>query len=705
MTAGSVSIVFDPLLPMSQLLATLGVLLLIVLAILLLATLGRTRDAVWRIAVIAVLACALANPTLTREQRETRPDIAVIVIDDSQSQTVADRPAISEAALSHVRNALSNMKEMEVRTVRVGAAGSAALGLGSADGTRLFRAVNRAFADIPRGRLAGLIAITDGQIHDAAAASDPLPAPFHVILTGRRDDSDRRLRIERAPSFAMVDRSVTMSIRVDDPDSVDGEVIPVTLQIDGGPASVLSLPANRSQAINLSLEHAGETIVELRAAPRSGELGLANNSAVHAINGVRDRLRVMLVSGAPHAGERVWRDILKSDPSVDLVHFTILRPPEKQDATPINELSLIPFPIRQLFETKLADFDLIIFDRYRRRGVLARNYLHNIVEYIHDGGAFLEASGPAFTTSLSLAHSPLGAILPVIPTGQINIGGFRPRVTDTGLRHPVTSGLPGSGRTDAEGRRVEEATWGRWLRQIDGDEKRGMVLVDGAGERPLLVLDRVGKGRVAHLLSDHIWLWARGFEGGGPQTELLRRTAHWLMKEPDLEEEDLKVVVQDSRIQATRRSLGDVPSTIEMTRPDGTKETRALLPTGPGQGTASFETSQIGLHRFSDGDLVKLAAVGALNPVELADLRSTEDVLRPVVDATGGGLFWATSDGLPDLRRVRADRPKTGRNWIGLAANEDYVVTGVQRTPLLPGFAVLALVLGLAIIAWRREGR
>ena len=230
------------------------------------------------------------------------------------------------------------------------------------------------------------------------------------------------------------------------------------------------------------------------------------------VNGVRDRLRVLLVSGEPHAGERVWRNLLKSDPSVDLVHFTILRPPEKQDDTPIRELSLIAFPIRELFDTKLDDFDLIIFDRYSRRGVIPDAYLDNVVRYVRNGGALLDAAGPNFGTPMSLARTPLGTILPAEPTGEVYDEGFKPALTDLGRRHPVTEGLPGAGPRDGE------ASWGRWFRQVDTRVRHGgVVLMTGDRGDPLLVLDRVGKGRVAQLMSDEMWFWARGFEGGGPQ--------------------------------------------------------------------------------------------------------------------------------------------------------------------------------------------
>ncbi len=133
---------------------------------------------------------------------------------------------------------------------------------------------------------------------------------------------------------------------------------------------------------------------------------------------MRDKLRVLLVSGEPHAGERTWRNLLKSDASVDLVHFTILRPPEKQDGTPINELSLIAFPTRELFQQKIGEFQLIIFDRYARQGVLPIIYFDNITRYVRDGGAVLVAAGPDYASQTSLWRTPLDAILPAEPDRQ-----------------------------------------------------------------------------------------------------------------------------------------------------------------------------------------------------------------------------------------------------------------------------------------------
>ncbi len=284
--------------------------------------------------------------------------------------------------------------------------------------------------------------------------------------------------VAQAPSFGLVGKELPLTVRVEDlpadPKKPAAGQARLTWRKDGGAPQQLHVPVGRDVPLKIPIDHGGPNVVELEVEPGPSELTLDNNRAVVVVNGVRDRLRVLLVSGEPHAGERVWRNILKSDPSVDLVHFTILRPPEKQDGTPIRELSLIAFPIRELFDTKLDDFDLIIFDRYSRRGVIPQAYLENVVRYVRNGGAFLEAAGPNFGTPLSLSRTPLGAILPTEPTGNVFEEGFKPQLTDLGRRHPVTEGLSGAGPADGQ------PSWGRWFRQVDarvhkrrhGDERR-----------------------------------------------------------------------------------------------------------------------------------------------------------------------------------------------------------------------------------------
>jgi hypothetical protein len=652
----------------------------------------------WRLLATLVVALALANPSLVAEDREPRADVAVVVIDRSASQDLADRPDRSAEIVAELRERLGRLDDLEIREVALTPPAVAADGEA---GTRLFARLGEVLSDIPRRRLAGIFVITDGQIHDAteAAARNDLPGPLHVLLSGRRDEFDRRIVIERAPTFGMVGKTVSLRIRIEDEHVPAGTPIPLTLRVDGVPRPPIPIDAGVSTEIELEIDHGGETIVELIAETAPGELTDRNNRTVVSMNGVRDRLRVLLVSGEPHAGERTWRDLLTADPSVDLVHFTILRPPEKQYGTPIRELSLIAFPIRELFELKLEEFDLIVFDRYRRRGVLSRLYLSNIVEYVRNGGALLEASGPAFAGRLSLALSPLAQVLPAEPTGEVIERGFKPELTAYGRRHPVTASLTGAG---AEG---ETPQWGRWFRTVDAIAERGTVLISGPDDRPVLVLDRVGQGRVAHLLSDHVWLWSRGFEGGGPQAEMLRRTAHWLMGEPDLEEDDLRATVTGETIDITRRALAEVFPPVTVTTPSGTSSRVELERRGPGLAGATLPIGETGLYRLDDGDLTRLVAVGELNPIEFADTRTTSTSLRPIVEKAGGAVFWAIEDGLPAVRRVRPERAVAGTDWAGLVRNDDYDLRGIETVPLMPPWLVLLLTVGGMMLAWRREGQ
>jgi hypothetical protein len=662
----------------------------------------RARGLYWRGAAIAVLLAILINPALIEEKRTPQRDVAVVVVDESPSQEIGDRTAASAQALAAVSAQLAREPDLDVRIVHAGKPQSGA----GDDGTLLFAALNHALADVPRQRLAGVVMITDGEVHDVPAgdvktAAAQLGAPLHVLLSGHPDEGDRRLVVKQAPSFGLVGKDAPLTVRVEDlPESAGASETDarLTWRKDGGAAHVQLVPVGRDVPLSIPIDHGGPNVLELQVEAGPRELTLVNNRAAVVINGVRDRLKVLLVSGEPHPGERVWRNILKSDPSVDLVHFTILRPPEKQDGTPIRELSLIAFPIRELFDVKLDQFDLIIFDRYSRRGVIPQAYIQNVVDYVRKGGAFLEATGPSFGTPMSLFRTPLGEILPTEPTGNVEEEGFKPELTALGWRHPVTDDLPDAGRSGGS------PNWGRWFRQVDAHVHHGTTLMTGDHDEPLLVLDRAGKGRVAQLLSDQMWLWARGFEGGGPQAELLRRLAYWLMKEPDLEENDLRASVEGGRLIVTRQSLEPDDKPVTVTAPDGGTSTLKLTAGRGGQSTGTLAVSQIGLYRVSDGTRTALAAAGPLNPIEFADVRATPEKLAPLVEASGGGVFWI-ADGVPEIRRVASGRATAGHGWLGLRENADYVVAGFSETPLMPGIAALLLAIGTLIAAWRREGR
>ena len=646
-----------------------------------------------RALALAILVAALANPLAVREEHEPLRDVALIVVDRTSSQGVGERRAETAAALKSIGEGLARFEDLEVRTIEITDDGA------GDKGTRLFGALAQAAGEISRQRFAGAVLITDGQIHDVPAAP-PVPGPVHVLLTGKPGESDRRLVIEQAPGYGIVGKEVTIHYRVGDRRAektrgFGAKLARVRMRYDDNQEKIAQTPVGKSEQFTFTLDHAGPTVVELEVDTAAGELSTLNNRTLVNINGVRDRLRVLLVSGQPHAGERTWRNLLKSDPSVDLIHFTILRPPEKDDFTPLRELALIAFPIQELFETKLQEFDLIVFDRYVVRDVLPPSYLRNIVNFVKEGGALLLAVGPEFASLRSLYQTPLGKVMPAAPTGKVLERGFRPRLTDIGYRHPVTAGLPRNG--------TETPEWGRWFRQIEAVPKTGWVLMQGLDGKPLLLLDRIGKGRVAQILSDHIWLWARGFEGGGPQAELLRRLAHWLMKEPDLEEEGLKAEIRDGRLIVIRRSLEEETPEITVTTPSGMTRTLPLEKDG-GATRAVLDVKETGLYKVTDGTQTALATKGALNPLELQDLRASADRVLGVVKASGGGIHWI-ANGVPELRRTRPGRDSAGHGWIGFIANKSFVVSGLAQVPLLPGFLVLILVMGGMMMAWYREGR
>jgi len=651
----------------------------------------RARGAVWRGLAFAVLLLWLAGPRLVQETRDTLPDIGLFVVDKSDSMRVGDRASIRDAALATLSEQAARMPDLEMRTVVVPEGGH--------DGTALFAAVDRALADIPRARLAGIVALTDGQVHDAPATA--LPAPLHVLIPARGEEIDRRLRIIEAPSFGLVGRSATIRLAVDDLGAPPGRTLArLTVRRDGEPAQVQTLAVGQESSIEIPITRAGPTVVELQVDKLDGEVSTLNNRAVVEINGVRDRLRVLLVSGEPHLGERTWRRLLKADPAVDLVHFTILRPPERDDLTPTNELSLIAFPVRELFQVKIRDFDLIILDRFsNRNNILPPLYLRNIADYVRAGGALLLSAGPEFAGASSLALTNLGSVLPVRggPGAESVVdGAFRPVVTALGARHPVTEGLPGAGKGTPQ--------WGSWYRYIQAPPTGGQALLEAGDGAPLLLMDRVGDGRVALLLSDQIWLWSRGHEGGGPQQELLRRIAHWAMKEPALEEDALRARVEADRLLIERRTVEDlngVETTI--TSPSGATSKLSLTATRPGLWQGGVDAAEPGVWQVNDGSHTVYAAAIDANPRELLDLRASATVLSDLAHRAGGSTRFV-GGGVPELRRIEPGRESSGSGWIGLPRRHDHVVTGLNAIPLLPPWAALPLLLGLVVVAWRKEG-
>jgi hypothetical protein len=682
-------IAFTPLVP--TLVLWLALAAIVVIAALLL--LGRSRGALVRVAALALIALALANPSFTREDREPLSSVVAVVVDKSPSQNFGARTQETAQAQAALVESLKKIKGLEVRVVDAGQAD------GETDGTRLFGALSSALADVPVDRVAGAFLITDGRVHDipASAAAVGFQAPVQALITGRKDERDRRIAITAAPRFGIVGQAQTITYRLDD-QGVSGERAKVTIRRDGETISERTLQSGQTSSVDIDIKHAGPNIVEIEASPLENELTPVNNRAVVAIDGVRDKLRVLLVSGEPHSGERTWRNLLKSDASVDLVHFTILRPPEKQDGTPINELSLIAFPTRELFQQKINEFQLIIFDRYARQGVLPIAYFDNIARYVRAGGAVLVSAGPDYASNTSIWRTPLDSVLPAEPVG-VTEKPFYAHLSDAGKRHPVTRGLDGSAS--------EPPHWSRFFRTVETRNAVTPPVMTGADGKPLLLLSRFGEGRVALLLSDQIWLWARGYEGGGPHLDLLRRMSHWLMKQPDLDEEALRLQVQGKDLVVVRQTMSDSVQPVTVTSPSGAVHDLTLAEGEPGEWRAAVPASELGLWQATDGTLKALINVGPTNPKEFSEVTSTTETLKSLAQATGGDarrVVDGSSVELPRIVPVRSASVFQGDGWMGVKMREASVVKGVGVLPIFAGLIGLLLLLGAFAATWLREG-
>jgi hypothetical protein len=683
-------IAFTPLVPTIVLWIAFAA--IVVISALLL--LGRARGAAVRVAALALILLALANPSFTREDREPLSSVAAVVIDKSPSQNFGTRNQEAAKAQEALVDTLKKIKGLEVRVVEAGQAD------GETDGTKLFGALSSALSDVPIDRVAGAFLITDGRVHDIPpnAAAVGFQAPVHALVTGRKDERDRRIAISAAPRFGIVGQTQTITYRLDD-QGVTGQRAKIVVRRDGEVLSERTMQSGQTSNVEIDIKHAGPNIVEIEASPLENELTLVNNRAVVAIDGVRDRLRVLLVSGEPHSGERTWRNLLKSDASVDLVHFTILRPPEKQDGTPINELSLIAFPTRELFQQRINDFQLIIFDRYARQGVLPIAYFDNIARYVRAGGAVLVSAGPDYASTTSIWRTPLDSVLPAEPVG-VTEKPFYARLSDAGKRHPVTRGLEGSAS--------EPPRWARFFRTVETRNAITPPVMTGLDGKPLLLLSRFGEGRVALLLSDHIWLWARGYEGGGPHLDLLRRMSHWLMKQPDLDEEALRLQIQGKDLVVLRQTMADTVPPVTVTSPSGATKELTLTASDPGTWRSTIPANELGLWQATDGTLKALINVGPTNPKEFSEVTSTTEMLKPLAQATGGDARRVADGGSIDLPRVvpvRSSGIFHGDGWMGVKMRDASVVKGVGVLPIFAGLIGLLLLLGAFAATWVREGR
>lgn len=708
MEFSSSTIVFAPLLAEFPLI----LIFLIFLSALLFAFYAFRKSIPLRIIAFAVIFIAVLNPSIKTEERESVKDKAIILVDNTASQNIAQRKSSTQKALEHYKEEFSKIDNLDTEIIEL--TGQENEGVG---GTMLFSALEKGFADIPKSRRAGALIITDGVIHDTPNERE-INYPVNALITGEKGEKDRRVQVNYAPAYGIVGQEITIKFKIEDFGTDLGKNVEIELRSAGNIVGKLNVQEGIEQEVTFEIENAGDNYFEITAQNIPNEITTVNNTAHIMIKGIKDRMRVLLVSGLPYIGERTWRNILTSDPGIDLIHFTILRTPDKINDAPSHEMALIAFPVDELFDKKLDSFDLVIFDRYKVNWILPPVYFDNIREYTEKGGGLLITSGPSFAGENSLYNTALGDIIPAKPAGVLMEEKFTPQLTEIGEIHPVTSFLEKDGQK-----------YGNWFRQVPViADNSSDILMNGIDNHPLLILKRTQKGRIAQIASDQIWLWARGYNGGGPYSELLRRIIHWLLKEPELDENLLDIKLSENDvITVTKRNIGNLSDNTEnneielvMHKPDGSSEKINLKPlqsereNHKGLFSADIKAEQQGVYSFeaiNDNIITnntkssgKFILVGEMNGKEMNNIVSTEDILAPIV-TDSGGYIGKINNKFPDISYDNNLPDFIKYNKIRLIKNNDFVVTGVSLKPLMPAWLYAILALILIVLAWWREGK
>ena len=673
--APNLTLSFDPYIPW----IVMAIFAAAFASLLVLSSMKKPKNLWPRLLAVSVLFLVLANPVILHSDKDQKPTTVLLVVDQSASQAIGEREKRANQIAENLKEAAKKLPFTNLQILEIPQSSE------DRNETKIFSAIKNAFSNIPESQRAGVIVLSDGQIHDAPAPEhfEDSYGPVNLFISGDRDEYDRHIALEKIPSYAITGQETTLTLSIRESRSTGATSTLLSLTLADGKTKTLSAPLNESFDITLTTQNAGDNIFQLSIPTEENEITALNNKTAVNIQGVRDRMRVLLVSGKPNIGSRTWRDLLTSDPSIELIHFTILRDPKKIDTTPQNELSLIPFPFRELFEEKLYDFDLIILDQYEIKNILRDYFFANIARYVREGGALMEVSGPAYASSKSIAMTSLIDVLPATPTGQIIQDKTEIKLTKTGKHHPVTEFM-------------KDMSVAPWFRQIDVHVKNGIVLLENQNQKPLLILDRTGNGRVAQITSDQIWLWAKGFNGGGPYHDFLKRTIHWLMKEPSLDEEKLSLKNTGNQIHISKYNPENKEHLeITVQEPDGAEHTLSIPKGEDDRFSHLYPANAHGLYEFKVDGQSYFSFVGDMNAAEFSETIATKDKLKPIVKNTGGKTLWFSN------------APSGERLWnsINLRERKYYTRTNLRQQELIPDWLELILVVCIFGFAWHREGK
>ncbi len=640
----------------------------------------------------------ILNPQINKKNAEYHKDIVIVVSDMTQSIIETRKAKEVELISKDLSRQLKEIGNIEQINIKLENYKKIELSNAKEIETSLFREVNNVINNLNIERLSGIIIITDGQIHDFHNYNKLLSkTPIHYILVGNKNEKDRILKTTNIPKYAVLGKKYEIFVNIKD--NTEKKNLKTDFYLNEQLIDTKYLFPNKNYEIPLPTLSIGKNILEIRTEETDIEISKLNNYQIHEINGIQDKLKVMLISGEPNMGLRNLRNILNSDPNIELLHFTILRPPTKRDLTPVKELSLIPFPTQELFDADISKFNLIIFDQYGLQGILPPKYLDNISKFVVSGGALLDIVGRKYLTKDSLINSPIKQILPTIPLKNISNKRFRPELTKVGKRHPITNKLKNN---------YKEKSWGEWTNYTRSQLNSGKALLHYEND-PLLALDNVGKGRVVQILSSDSWIWQKSLNDKGPLIELIRNIIQWLLKNPKLEENFINLNKDNNLIKIKLNSISSGDINAKIVTPSKEALKLKLIDKGNGIFEGEFKSLERGKFQITWKDKTKYFIINDMNNKEVEEITATDYKIKSYTEKNNTftknfNIFWKDRS-TPKILRIYNNKILGGKNWIGVVEKNVPKISENSKQKLLNWYIIFMLLIFLIFISWYKEGR
>ena len=383
--------------------------------------------------------------------------------------------------------------------------------------------------------------------------SPALPIPVFAVDVGETEGfTDARIADLRAPEFAFRGREFKVDLTIQ-ASGLKGKTIPVYFNrgknlITSRTMNVDADPFEQKITLSFTPRDLGPHSFNVAIPNQPGEQITGNNQKEFKVDVQRDKIRVLTLSGSPAWNYRFLRMALKQDPLIELVSFVFLRTPTDSVDVPENQLSLIPFPIDDIFLEELKNFDVVVFDDFSHRAYFNPVYLDRVREFVRDGGGLAMFGGSRAFDAGGYADSSLKEVLPVELDGKGSYqtqATLRPVLTASGKAHPVTRLLPDPKANEEAWNKMPPLTAFNRVRAARGETL--LTAGDGTADNaPLLTVGRFGKGRTLALMSDEAWRWNFIAVGNRetPQNhlKLIRQAVRWLAQEPSFEQVQIRPI-------------------------------------------------------------------------------------------------------------------------------------------------------------------